>query len=288
MLVIGLGVVVRIDEPLSDAARAALRPLGFTVGGGDTLVPEALPSVDDGATRGARVGPGTVDAPAALNRTAALPPLARWGTRIGAAGMTPLLRDDHGAALVVWHAAGQGRIGLWPLADTFRLVLAGRGDAYAELWSAALTTLGRGTGYAAVQLTAAARVGQRATLCGGTAETRVVAPDGGVAALRPDPAGGGCAAFWPRIAGWHRIVTGTLSQGVFAVAAADALPQATAWSDRAATMRLAAAVGSEIVKRADASSGPWPWFAAWLAVSSGLWWFERTRRGKAESRPPAA
>ena len=39
--------------------------------------------------------------------------------------------------------AGRGRIALWTLTDSYRLVLAGRDDLYGELWSDAIATLAR-------------------------------------------------------------------------------------------------------------------------------------------------
>ena len=243
----GLGLVLRVDGPPTVADRAALRPLGFAVGGGDETVPVVLPAVDV--------------------------PLTRWAVPLAAADATPLLRDAHGATVAAWRAAGTGRVALWPLADSYRLVLAGAGDRYGELWSAALSTVGRGHGSGPP--IGPARVGERVVVCGLAGDAAVVAPDGRTTPLLVDPPAAGCAGYWPRVAGWHRLTT---ADAPFFVAAADALPAARALADAQATRALAA-VAAGRAGRGDRQPGSsWPWFVAWLAASAGLWWFERGGR----------
>jgi hypothetical protein len=95
----------------------------------------------------------------------------------------------------------------------------------------------------------------------------------------------GCAGFWPRVAGWHALDTAVGRQW-FHVPAADALPGVRAAQLRDATLAIAAqpdrgsreAEGEGLVHRPTAS---WPWFLAWLAFAAGLWWFERSRLGRA-------
>ncbi len=271
----GLGVLVRIDAPLTAPVRTALRGLGLAVTGGEALVPVRLAEATDDAVRLARAGPGTVDAPTTLNRGGDAPVLSRWAVQARGA---PLMRDARGAAVGVWQAAGQGRVGLWPLADAYRLVLAGRGDEFGELWSGALTTLARANGRARPRI-GPGWVGERVALCDLPAAARVDAPDGRATVPRRDPAADGCAAFWPRVAGWHSVVTGDGQRlTVFPVAARDALPNVAAAADFAATRALAAA--SPPARIDPAAQGAWPWFVAWLATSGGLWWFERSRLGR--------
>jgi hypothetical protein len=54
---------------------------------------------------------------------------------------------------------------------------------------------------------------------------------------------------------------------------------------REATLRLAADAHGAGASAAGRSvprhpGSRWPWWAAWLLVSAGLWWFERSRRGR--------
>ncbi|QYE35481.1 carboxypeptidase regulatory-like domain-containing protein [Polymorphobacter sp. PAMC 29334] len=278
----GLGLLVRIDGPLSAPDRNALQSLGFAVAAGEGSTPVALaaPTADE-AARLARDGPGSSDAPARINRDAAVPALTRWGVRIGAAAASPLVRDAHGATIAAWRADGEGRIALWPLDDSFRLVLAGSDARYGELWRAAFATLGRGAGRATTRIEQPAWVGQRIALCGLTGTATVTAPDGGVATLVDEPAAG-CAAYWPRVAGWHQLrQSGQSAPTSFAVVAAAALPNVRAEATRDATLRLASRQGSLSPAMSPGSIGPWPWAFAWLAVCAALWWFERSKIGVA-------
>lgn len=251
----GLGLLVRIGAPVSEAARGAFRPLGFVVSGGNATMPLAL-------------------------RSAADLVLNRWAIKVLASDATALLHDDRGVAVAFWRAEGTGRIGVWPVADSYRLVLAGSPGAYGTLWAAAFATLGRGQDGVVPTIDRGARVGQRVAICG-TVEGVVSAPDGRSTRLINDPAtaAAACAGFWPRMAGWHRVQArgGTWP---FHVAETGALPNVQTALDRAATLDLAAASAPE--RRGiglERRFGPWPWFVAWLVASAGLWWFERAKIG---------
>jgi hypothetical protein len=51
---------------------------------------------------------------------------------------------------------------------------------------------------------------------------------------------------------------------------------------RADTARLVATMPAPAHSRGPTIPGPrWPWFLAWLAVTSAGWWFERSRSGRA-------
>lgn len=281
----GLGILIRIDEPLSESVRAALRPLGFVVTGGGDSVAVSLASAADAATQAARRGPGTRDAPTVPDTGAERAALTAWRLAITPTP-PPLSTDTHGATVGAWRAVGQGRAGLWPVVDSYRLVLVGHGDTYGELWSGALTTLARSQRHAAPAIDYPARVGARTTVCGVAPDTRVVAPDGRSTTLLIDPAAGrDCAAFWPTASGWHVVRSaGAAGDGPwrFVVAARGAVPNAAAIADRTATIDLARA-SSALLDLTDASRWPitasWSWFAAWLVVTPILWWFERSRRG---------
>lgn len=234
----------------------------------------------------ARIGPGTRDAPTTAVPINA-PELTRRAWRIGNADAPVLLRDAAGASIGVWRAEGRGRIGLWTLADSYRLVLAGRRDMHGELWSAALATLARTHAEQPPRIESMAWAGERMTLCGLAADSRVIPPDGVAVQLLPDPAGNAptCAAFWPRASGWHVLQQGD-AQGdkrwPFYVLARDAAAGLRASGVREATLRLASApdLGS-VVTPGGRQPGPrWPWCLGWLVAGTGLWWLERARAGR--------
>ena len=279
----GLGLLIRIDEPLSEPVRAALRPLGFIVAGGGETVAVTVASAGDAATRLAIGGPGTRDAPTVVDPGSGVPALAAWRLAVTGSATTPLLRDSRAAQVGTWRAVGQGRAGLWPLIDSYRLVLAGHGDTYGELWSAALTTLGRSQGQAAPAIDYPSRVGERVTACGVGTDARVIAPDGRTTALLIDPAAGrDCAAFWPTTTGWHDLRAGLADDdhGRFFVAERTALPNAVTTADRTATIALARTSN----RPAGTDATMWPgeslkWLVGWLLATAALWWFERSRLG---------
>lgn len=286
----GLGVLLRVTGPLSPALRAQLRGFGLEPGAGGDSAPLRWPAerYDEAALR-ARLGPGSADAPHSREQApAALPVLTRRTLALDAPALQPLGRDADGRAFAAWRAAGQGRIALWGLGDSFRLVLAGREDAHAQLWSRALSALARPRGDARARIDGSLRVGERVRLCGVGACAQVAAPDGSRIELLPDPAAGSpaCAGYWPTQAGWHSLAQGGRSQD-FYVRALDDAPGLRASELREATMALAlrsrpAAGGNAgAASTAGERGSPWPWFAAWLALCAAAWWFERSRLGRA-------
>lgn len=280
----GLGVLLRVEGPLSDGSRRQLRALGLAVsGGGDgNEVRLVVPERDDDGLR-ARQGAGSRDTPVDTDAIGA-PALSRRNLRDDSADAVSLVRDAAGKSLASWRAEGRGRIGVWPLTDTYRLTLAGRDDLHAELWSGTFATLARARGGAAPVFEQNARAGQRVRVCGITGQARVIAPDGAVATLLPDPAGGaaGCAGYWPTRGGWHRLRMGE-AEWPFAVRAPGEAPGLRAMALREATLRLVgdrparvAATGGVPERRGSA----WPWWLGWLCFAGVLWWFERSRLGR--------
>lgn len=280
----GLGVLLRVEGPLSDSSRRQLRQLGLRVSGsGDGAeVRLAIPERDDDGLR-ARQGAGSRDAPVDADAVGA-PALSRRMLRDDSADAASLLRDVAGNRLASWRAEGRGRIGMWPLTDTYRLTLAGREDLHAELWSGAFAILARARGGSAPVFEPDARAGRRMRVCGITGQARVIAPDGAVATLLPDPAGGaaGCAGYWPARGGWHRLRMGE-AEWPFAVRAPGEAPGLRAMALREATLRLVgdrparvAATGGVPERRGSA----WPWWLAWLSFAGALWWLERSRLGR--------
>ena len=280
----GMGLLVRVTGALSANERARLRALGFAVEGGldSTVVKLAQGARDDAAER-ARLGAGTQDAPRSHeDPPAGLPELTRRDAKLSAADGVPLLRGADGATLAAWRAHGRGRVGVWLLADSYRLVLAGRDDRHAQLWSNAVSALARARTHAAFEIDADAWEGQRMSLCGVQDGASVLAPGGTSHAVLRDPAARGCAAFWPRSAGWHRLKSGGREQA-FHVRASNTAPGLRALAMREATLRFAASSQEASGARALAPDRPgtrWPWWLGWLVASAALWWFERSRVGR--------
>lgn len=289
----GLGVLVRTSGPLSDGARQALRRWGLAVGGSNQSTPLTLPADPDPALLQARRGPqrpasqrtAHTDEADTASRSATAPALEQLTLRAADAGA--LLHDAKGAAIGGWRSIGQGRLALLPVTDSYRLVLAGRDDRHAELWSSILTTLAR-------PLPASATVrpgsetpwaGERIALCNLRGPTQVRAPDGSGTALAIDPSSGAehCAGYWPQQPGWHQLQHGDAIQAfyVYDPAGAQALYRQQ--------LRDANAVHLGGAGHAPAAThrvpGPrWPWLLAFVLVSGLLWWLER-QRPRADSTP---
>jgi len=282
----GLGLLVRATGALSANERTRLRALGFLVDGGrdSTTVKLEQSTLDDAAER-ARQGPGTQDAPRSHEEPPAeIPELTRRDGKLASADGVALLRDAEGATLAMWRAQGRGRVGVWLLTDSYRLVLGGRGDRHSQLWSDAVATLARARPHAAFDIPANAWEGQRMSLCGVGDGASVIAPDGGAHALLRDPAARGCAAFWPRSGGWHRLRSGDREQAFF-VRARGVAAGLHAQETHDATLRAAAsssnAASDQMKTRGAHHPGArWPWWLGWLCASAALWWFERSRVGR--------
>lgn len=284
----GLGVLLRVTGPLTGSTRGQLRALGFEIEGGGDVVPAQLPATttDMEATR-ARIGPGSRDAPTtdvALNP----PVLTRRIPGVGATDASPLLSDAAGTSVAMWRAEGRGRIGLWPLTDTYRLVLNGRRDLHGEAWGNAITTLARAHAARSPAIERGPRTGERMVLCDVAADARVIAPDGEAVALLPERHGGlpVCAAFWPRAPGWH-VLQQQGARWPFHVRGSDAGAGLHASTLRDATLRLASSA-HELPTPTAAGQRPgsrWPWFLGWLVAAAGLWWLERSRAGRVPLAP---
>nr|WP_295380564.1 carboxypeptidase regulatory-like domain-containing protein [Pseudoxanthomonas sp.] len=280
----GLGVLLRVEGPLPDTTRRQLRELGLMVSGGgeSTEVRLATGGEDEEGLR-ARRGAGSRDAPIDMEATG-IPVLARRQLRGASVDAVPLLRDAAGGVIADWRAEGRGRIGVWPLTDTYRLTLAGRADRHAELWSEVFATLARARRGAGPAIQREARVGAGMRLCGIAAGARVIAPDGTAARLLTDPASGGasCAGYWPAQRGWHRLRQGD-QDWPFPVRAADETPGLRVMDRWNGTRER---VGPPVSPAGGAGAAParpgspWPWWLAWLCCSVALWWFERSRLGR--------
>lgn len=266
----GLGVLLRITGELSAADRATLRAW-------------ALQAETADIARGVRL-PGTehADATLALDAEAraadVAPLLSRRALALSAADGAVLLRAGDDKPLALWRPEGRGRVALWTLSDSYRLWLAGRRSAYGQLWANAVDTLARGTEAAVPELPTHAWLNQRVALCGLPDGARVRAPDGTESALWPDPATGHarCAGFWPAQPGRHALLVDE-NELPLPVHDPAELPAMAARENQQATLALVSGAGPATATPAPVPGPRWPWFIAWLLMSSALWWLERRR-----------
>lgn len=271
----GLGLLLRTTMPLADGdalgmqVRAASLPASFK-----------LPVVDaDDAT---------------------LPALTRPQLRIDNPAGQTVLRDDHGNPLAAWRAHGRGRIGIWLPTDSYRLALAGHADLHARLWADAVNHVARGRTPVPRAMPARIYAGERVVVCDLEKTATIVQPGDATPvqlAIDPDSGNKHCAAFWPQHAGWHRLVEAEPADGAHSD---DALPTSNSSTAflvrardadqvmRAARTQHATAAFAEqtpallkpAVVTATLTLPRWTLFLLWLAVTSALWWFERSRFGR--------
>ena len=232
--------------------------------------------------------------PASTDAGAVPPPmLERPQLRIDNPGGPVLLRDDRGGTLAAWRAHGRGRIGAWLPGDTFRLALSGHGELHARQWSSVLGVLMRARSALPAPAPLRNYPGERTVLCGLAASPRVFAPASSKPlALVVDPRSHPrqCAAYWPMQPGWHRLVDASGERPFLVRRAGDDLVLRAADSRRA-TSALAAqseqlARGPKPFEQRDPLPR-WLLFFGWLSAMGAMWWFERSRHGRAD-RPTAA
>lgn len=281
----GLGVLLRLGADPDAGERRRLQEWGFAVETADIPRSLRLPGSEMAdATPMPELRTETADMPATdeagAQATDTAPLLSRRPLRLRATDGQALERAPDGEALGLWRPEGRGRVALWTLSDSFRLVLAGRRTAHGSLWAETVATLARPAGQAPRPVPSDAQAGERMTLCGLGAGARVLGPDGTRTPLAPDPASGprACAAYWPASPGWHELIEGE-SRTAFPVRAAGTAPGLAAMAVRTATDTLASAAPAATAARPAPVPGPrWPWGLAWLLVSAALWWLERPRR----------
>ncbi len=283
----GLGVLVRTGGPLGDGARQTLRSWGLSITGGNQAAPLSLPADADAALLEARRGPQRpaadtttyIDEADTASHQAALPVLERLGVTVNDA--TPLLHDDKGNAIGGYRPLGRGRVALLPVTDSYRLVLAGRDDRHAELWSSVLASVAR-----PLPAADAPRVdsdtpwaGERVALCQLREPAQVRAPDGARIALRIDPASGAerCAGYWPTQAGWHQLQQGERSQAFYVFDPAKARPLHRQQLREATAQRLAAGAATTSAGVIETPGARWPWLLGFVLAAGLLWWMERRR-----------
>ncbi|KRG72020.1 hypothetical protein [Pseudoxanthomonas dokdonensis] len=270
----GMGLLLRATAALTAAQRQQWQALGLPVTGNGAVIDRVRLAPDaDMAT--------TDDA---ANSAAQASSLSVRRLRLPSDDSVPLLAGDKGQVLAAWRAHGQGRVALWPLSDTFTLVLAGHGDRHARLWSEALSTLAR---VDKSQASAAANEpiwqGDRIALCQLGDDARITDPTGAATRLLIDPVTGTrrCAGYWPQQAGWHVLRQGKDEQALFVYPA-----DSGTTLQRARVQQASAQLASLPAAAATAGAGkpqpgnPWPWWLAWLLLAALGWWFERSRFGR--------
>jgi hypothetical protein len=286
----GMGLILRASGPLDGGTRAAWNRLGIGLSGGSGAADLVLRETKgDAERRAARQGIGSEAVPLSLNAEAPLPQLARLAAQPGGSALVPLLADDAGARIAAWRSYGRGRIAVMTALDSYALILSGHPEHYGEWWSALLGAVARAGDSERPLVRAALHAGARGSVCGLEGDTSLTAPDGRTVPLLLDPLAGpaGCAAIWPRQPGWHTVNTAT-DQGRWPIwiRPAGDLPALVDARLREGTMRLAAGGKKSRASASQPSRGPaWPWFLGWLTLAAALWWFERSRYGRAVAAP---
>lgn len=257
----GLGLLLRADAPLAAETIADWRDFGFTLAANEAPTSVTLDHYFDLRDR-------TEFTAAAVSVVAPT-------------GVVQLKADD-GTPLSWWHAEGRGRIGLSRLIDSYRLVLLGEQDRYANLWANSFEWLARPRAPAppAPRMPENSWVFERTVFCDLGKAAGVYRSDEKPVGLTIDA--DGCAGFWPGTSGWHTLRTGG-SEWPFYVRAADDGRTLHAALDAAATAAMVTPVArastpSPIAAPAAAPYAPmasWPWLIAWLALTTLIWWRER-------------
>ncbi len=247
----GMGLILRASGLLSSKTRSEWAELGFHIESADLA-------------RSARLaGPGREIE------------LTRMPLRITADDSVPLLTATDGSALALWRAFGQGRIALWLPLDSWRLSTSGDKTRYGTLWSEAFSTLARARGTTSASLPRMARVDQRAVICGIGSDAVIENDQGQRQRLLIDSEAGNCAAWWPAEAGWQLLVDADRHEPIF-VLAADQATNLIRHETRAATRQMVRPPLATAVYRTQMQR--WPLFLAWLLISAGFWWWQRSPR----------
>lgn len=234
--------------------------------------------------------PATYRIPAAADAgSQSPPPMERPQLRIDNPGGPVLLRDDRGLALAAWRAHGRGRIGAWLPGDTFRLALSGHGALHARQWASVLNALMRPRAPSPAPVPLRIHAGQRTLLCDLSTAPRVLAPGSGQPQpLAVDPRSGTrqCAAYWPTQPGWHRLLDASGERPFLVRSPTEDIALRAAETRRATTELAAQTSPPSAIEPSPGRVPRWLLFVAWLALMGGVWWFERSRYGRAGRATP--
>ena len=274
----GLGVLIRITGPVPAAVQADWRALGLAF------------ELSANAPRAVRLDDG---GPVVAGER-----LHAWPITPGGSEYVRLLGDTKARPLAIRAALGAGRVGVIAVADSFRLVTRGEHARYATLWSTLFADVARARAEPAITVPEMTVVGQRAVICGDGEDVQVQMPDDTRQPLLRDPAAADCAAFWPTVAGWHRLIADSATPSSTETAAnlatradadADTQSQGTAFYvfDPTAigsvltqqTGRATAELANRELPPASVQTDREHWrralCLAWLLVMVAIWWVER-------------
>jgi hypothetical protein len=251
----GMGLMLRITGPLNNQTRGELRTLGFAVS-------------DARSTQGVRL----LSTDILFNRQA---------LSVRSSDAVSLWHDDKQQPLALWRNEGRGRFGLAWLTDTHKLVLNGYSTQHGQLWGDAVSTLSRAhVNTTAYVYTPHAWIDQRTVLCNISPRSFVQTAQNEPTYLLAERNANKelCAAYWPRAAGWHRLVTET-QQLPFYVRDISEARALHANQLREVTLLLSTKKNTRTSKHSVRTPGSaWPWFFAWLTTTGLLWWLERSVR----------
>lgn len=257
----GMGVLLRLTGPLSSAARTQWRTYGFNIQDANIVQALRLPEP---------------------NQQKKLPELMRQSVKVSSSDAVPLLLDSRGQSIGLWRAVGLGRVGVWWLNDSYRLVLSGNENIYGAIWSELSTTLARAKQTSSLQLPSQSLwVNERAVICGLTEGAMVKSPEGqsNPLLLVTNAANKNCAAYWPKLSGWHDVINAGQSQ-VFYVRDEKSAIALHRRAVQQATMTLTSAKKpSDRMILVAVPGVSWPYFLAWLFLTTLLWWLERIKFG---------
>jgi hypothetical protein len=252
----GMGVLVRITGPLGANARNELRALGFSVN-------------DANAVQGVRLHEASDDKTSVA--------LSKRPLQVSSMDAVSLLQDNANKPLALWRSEGSGRLGLWWLGDSYRLVLNGQASTHGQLWQEAISTLARARDVVKPSRdNRHPRMHERTVFCDVAEKSYVKTPSGNIHYLIAENR---CAGYWPENAGWHALVSGNLE-----------IPFYVREKDEALGLKASAMfedtkkLSSKKVPLRNTAESPvpgshWPWFMAWLLVTTLLWALERSRIG---------
>lgn len=257
----GLGLLLRVTGPLSAQATADFRQMGLRIDAA-TLTQSVQLTPDAGS--------------------AEWPTLSRQAVRVSASDARIALAGTQGEPLAVWRAQGNGRVGVLLLSDSFRLALAGYGDAHSRIWSDLVSVLARPqTEALPLRRDDLAWPHERMVFCQLQGDASIQSGNGRQPLIvETSGMNRGCAGFWPEAPGWYTLNSGE-NQLPFYVHAPNEGVALRRSLIRAATLKLVAAdPGNAMASRVPVPGSPWPWFIGWLVASGLLWWLERSRLGR--------
>ena len=194
---------------------------------------------------------------------------------IAAGSATPLLTDDRDHIIVAATSRGQGRIAVSMLLDSFQLVLRGDAGRYGSLWGRLISEIARPQQRQANRTPIAVGwIGERQLLCDLGDTAQVIAASGEETRLIVSER---CAGYWPKQAGWHRLVDGEVHEA-FYVRDNDDAESLRHHRDRVATQALVSAHEPAANSARETGRKPidrWPLLLLWLIPTALLWWRER-------------